>query len=150
MAKSIQHKLFFSYPPEVVWEYLTKTELLALWLMECDIQPVVGHDFQFRTKPIPALNFDGNIYCKVLEVISPKKLSYSWKGGPGKGQVTFDSIVVWTLHQKDNGTELSLDHSGFTDLTDINMYNAMNEGWLKNMQKIPVLINAATHGTTNP
>jgi uncharacterized protein YndB with AHSA1/START domain len=147
MTPGIHHKLFFPHPPEVVWEYLTKAELISQWLMENDFQPIIGYDFQFRTRPLPNFNFDGIVYCKVLEVIPPKKLSYSWKGGPGNGKITLDSVVEWTLHPKDNGTELQLDHRGFAE-TDLTMYSLMDEGWLKNMQKIPVLINAAIHDTT--
>jgi len=149
MAKSIQHRVFFSHAPEAVWDYLTKAELMAQWLMQSDFLPIVGHDFQFRTRPLPGLNFDGIVYCKVLEVVPFKKLSYSWKGGPGEGRVTLDSVVVWTLHPKEGGTELSLDHSGFTGVEDVDFYSPMYDGWLRNMQKISVLINAATHGTTN-
>lgn len=149
MAKRIHHTFFYPHPQETVWDYLTKAELIAQWLMPNDFLPVVGHDFQFRTRPLPALNFDGIVYCKVLEVTPFKKLSYSWKGGPGEGNITLDSVVVWTLHPRDNGTELVLDHSSFKEM-EFNMYNAMNDGWQKNIQKILALINTALHGTTNP
>src|SRR5687767_11726104 len=115
MTRSITHQFFFPHPPAAVWEYLTKSELMELWLMKNDFQPVVGHDFQFITKPIPSLNIDGIMYCKVLEIVPLKKLSYSWKCGPGDGKITLDTIVVWTLQPKDNGTELFLVHSGFTE-----------------------------------
>jgi uncharacterized protein YndB with AHSA1/START domain len=150
MTKTIQHQFFFAHPPEVVWEYLTRADLMALWLMPNDFQPIIGHDFQFRIKPMPALNLDGIMYCKVLEMVSPKKLSYSWKAGPGEGKIELDTLVVWTLQPKDNGTELSLVHSGFKEIENLDLYNGMTEGWLKNVQKIFALINAATHGTTNP
>jgi uncharacterized protein YndB with AHSA1/START domain len=149
MTKSINHKLFFSHPPEVVWEYLTKAELMGLWLMKNDFMPIIGHDFRFMTKPIPALNLDGIFYCKVLEMVSPKKLTYSWKGGPGDGVMTLDTLVEWTLHPKENGTELVLAHTGFKENENAAIYAGMTKGWLENMQKISVLINNATHGTTN-
>ena len=148
MTKSINHTYFFPHQPEVVWEYLTKAELIEQWLMKNDFLPIVGYDFTFTTRPLPNYNFDGMVYCKVLEIVPFKKLSYSWKGGPGEGKITLDSIVVWTLQPKDNGTELVLEHTGFKE-TDFNMYAAMDEGWLKNIQKIAALINNATHGTTN-
>jgi hypothetical protein len=37
----------------------------------------------FKTKALPAIEFDGNVYCEVLEVIPLKKLSYTWKEDPG-------------------------------------------------------------------
>jgi uncharacterized protein YndB with AHSA1/START domain len=143
MTKSIQHKFFFPHSPQVVWEYLTKAELIEQWLMKNDFQPIIGYDFQFRTKPLVNFNFDGIVYCKVLEIIPFEKLSYSWKGGPGNGIITLDSIVVWTLFPKDDGTEIFLEHSGFKEIEDFSMYTIMNEGWLKNIQKIAERINVA-------
>jgi uncharacterized protein YndB with AHSA1/START domain len=150
MTKSIKHTLFFKHSPEAVWEYLTKPELISQWLMETDFEPIVGLDFQFKTKPIPKFDFDGIVYCKVVEVVPYKKLSYSWKGGPGDVKVTMDSIVIWTLTAKDNGTELFLEHSGFKVLENLAIFNSMNEGWLKNIKKIAELLNAVKHGSTNP
>ncbi len=149
MTKSIHQKIFYPQPPEVVWEYLTRADLMALWLMENDFMPVIGHEFRFCTKPIPSLNFDGIFYCKVLELVAPKKLVYSWKGGPEKGTITVDTVVLWTLHAKDNGTELVLEQSGFKEAENFNIYTAMTDGWQKNMQKISVLINEGKHGTAN-
>jgi uncharacterized protein YndB with AHSA1/START domain len=94
MANNITHNFFFQNPPEIVWEYLTTSELMAQWLMPNDFLPIVGHDFQFRIPPIPSMDFDGVIYCKVLEMVPPKKLTYSWKSGPGSGKITLDSIVT--------------------------------------------------------
>jgi uncharacterized protein YndB with AHSA1/START domain len=149
MTKSIQHKLFYPHSPAIVWEYLTTPELMAQWLMPTDFQPIVGFDFQFRTNPIPKFDFDGIVYCKVLEVVAHKKLSYSWKGGPGDGTITMDSVVIWTLAEKDGGTDLSLEHSGFKVLTNLPIFQSMEDGWLKNMKKIAEQINAAKHGSTH-
>ncbi len=150
MTKSIQHTFFYQHPPKDVWEYLTNTELMAQWLMPNDFELILGYDFQFKINPMPKFDFDGNIYCKVLEIIPFKKLSYSWKGGPGEGKITLDSIVVWTLTPKDNGTELKLVHSGFKEIENFNMYSIMDDGWLRNIKKINNLLNAKTHGTNNP
>src|SRR6195952_2487756 len=97
MKKNIKHQFFFPHPPETIWEYLTTPELIAQWLMKNDFQPIVGLDFQLKTNPIPSLDFDGIFYCRVLEVVPFKKLSYSWKSGPGMGKITLDSVAVWKL-----------------------------------------------------
>jgi uncharacterized protein YndB with AHSA1/START domain len=148
MQKTIKHQFFFPNSPEAVWEYLTKAELMQQWLMPNDFQPILGYDFQFTTKPIPSLQLDGIFNCKVVEIVPCKKLSYSWKGGPGNGEISLDTLVVWTLVPKDNGTELQLVHSGFKEIENFNIYNGMTDGWFKNVQKIINLLNA-THGTTN-
>jgi len=89
------------------------------------------------------------MYCKVLEIVPFKKLSYSWKLGPGDGTINVDSVVRWELQPKDNGTELLLHHGDFTVLKQVGIFDAMNAGWLQNMHKILNRLNETTHGTTN-
>jgi uncharacterized protein YndB with AHSA1/START domain len=149
MTTSINHKFFFPHPASAVWEYLTIPELLEKWLMKNDFKPAVGHEFQFRTNPIPKLNFDGICYCVVLEIVPLKKLSYSWKGGPGDGEITLDTIVAWTLESDDKGTTLYLTHSGFSETKNFDFYTGMTEGWLKNLNKIAERLNAVKHDTNN-
>jgi uncharacterized protein YndB with AHSA1/START domain len=149
MAASIKHQLFFPHPPGAVWEYLTNAELMKLWLMPNDFEPVVEHEFTFRTNPIPSFDFDGIIFCKVLEIVPFKKLTYSWKLGPGDGTINVDSVVRWELQPKDNGTELILDHGDFLILENMAIFDGMNKGWLENMHKILNRLNETKHGTTN-
>ncbi|MCR8558001.1 SRPBCC domain-containing protein [Mucilaginibacter sp. BJC16-A38] len=149
MAKIIKHQFFFPHPQESVWEHLTKSELMAQWLMKNNFQPIVGHDFQFTTGPIPSLNFDGIFYCKVLEVDPFDRLSYSWSSGPGDGKITLDSVVTWTLEPKDKGTEVFLEHSGFAKKENLDFYNGLLQGWLEKFEKINKLLNAAQNAHTN-
>jgi uncharacterized protein YndB with AHSA1/START domain len=86
----------------------------------------------------------------VLEIIPNKKLVYSWKGGPGPGEIIMDSIVEWTLTEKNSGTEVDLMHSGFKEgFEQVPIFSAMENGWLKNMKEIYQLINKISYGTTN-
>lgn len=149
MTKSINHQFFFPHSPQTVWQYLTKPELMQQWLMENDFQPIIGFDFQFRTKPIPSLDFDGIFYCKVLEIVPFKKLSYSWKSGPGQGKITLDSTVTWKLEPKDKGTQLFLEHSGFAKKENLDFYNGLLHGWIEKLHNIDNLLKAAQHDTTN-
>jgi uncharacterized protein YndB with AHSA1/START domain len=149
MAASIKHQLFFPHPPAAVWEYLTNAELMKLWLMPNDFEPVEGHEFQFRVNPMPSFDFDGIIYCKVLEIVPLKKLSYSWKLGPGDGTINVDSVVRWELQANDKGTELILDHGDFAILKNTGIFDGMNVGWLQNMHKILDHLNKTTNGTTH-
>ena len=149
MSKVINHQFFFAHPPEIVWEYLTKSELMELWLMKNNFQPIVGFEFQFRTSPVPSKNFDGVFYCKVLEIVPFKKLSYTWCSGPGNGEITLDSVVVWKLEAREKGTELFLEHSGFAGKENLSMYEGLAHGWVEKLQNINKLLNIAQHGNTN-
>jgi uncharacterized protein YndB with AHSA1/START domain len=149
MAKIIKHQFFFPHPTETVWEYLTNSELMAQWLMKNDFQPVVGHEFQFRTGPIAALDFDGIFYCRVLEIVPLETLSYSWNSGPGGGEITLESVVTWILQSNEKGTELFLEHRGFAKKENLDFYNGLLHGWVEKLEKIDKLLKATTHGHTN-
>jgi len=138
MQKEIKHVWFFDHSPEEVWEYLTKPELIKQWLMETDFKPIVGHKFRFICSNIS--------YCEVLEVKPFTKLSYSWQTSSAKDKKPFDSKVVWTLVQKEKGTELQLLHNGFTVLED---YNGHNEGWIACGNRFLELINSYQNANTN-
>jgi uncharacterized protein YndB with AHSA1/START domain len=131
MNKTIKHSFHFQHSPEIVWDYLTKPELLEQWLMKNDIKPIVGHKFQFVSNPAPAIQFDGMAYCEIVEIQPFVRLSYTWESGPGNGKIILDSIVVWTLTPKDGGTELLLEHSGFKGGEDDLYFTAMHSGWEK-------------------
>lgn len=135
------HQFFFSHPVEKVWDYLTKPELMEQWLMKNDFRLAVGADFQFKTSPVAHLDFDGIFYCKVLEIVPFKKLSYSWASGPGEGRITLDSVVVWKLVPRDNGTDVFLEHSGFDKEENLGLFNGLNHGWPEKFQNIAKLIN---------
>ncbi|WP_037575758.1 SRPBCC family protein [Sporocytophaga myxococcoides] len=142
MQKDIRHQWFFNHSPETVWKFLTDPELIAQWLMENDFKPVVGHKFQFTTKPKVKVKFDGIVYCEVLEVKPYTNLSYSWKGG-SKGQITLDSVVTWTLTPRDGGTDLVLEHKGFKGMKNYLAYFFMNIGWkAKVMKRFSLLIDS--------
>jgi uncharacterized protein YndB with AHSA1/START domain len=142
MKQTIQHDFFYAHPIETVWEYFTNADLMGQWLMKNDFVPVVGHEFQFRTGGKPNQNFDGIFYCKVLEIVPFKKLSYTWNCGPGEGEIDLTSVVVWQLEAKDNGTRVHLEHSGFEQPQNFKMYQDLNQGWLELFQKIEKLLKA--------
>ena len=147
MVKQIMHTFFYPHPATTVWDYLTRRELMAEWLMKNDFEPIVGHAFTFRTSPVEKLAFDGIIYCTVLDLVPYKKLVYSWKTGSGDGKIIIDSIVTWTLHEKEQGTELLLEHTGIKE-ADFDMYTSLNAGWQKNIKKINELINTSKNAQT--
>lgn len=137
MQKEIKHTWYFNQSPEEVWEYLTKPELIEQWLMKTDFQPVKGHKFQFTFVPKSDSKYDGIVNCEVLEITPFKKLSYSWNGGTLDKSRKFISTVNWTLVPKDTGTELQLQHDGFTMLEDILTHT---NGWISCLKRFEELI----------
>ncbi|RYE18683.1 MAG: SRPBCC domain-containing protein, partial [Sphingobacteriales bacterium] len=125
-----------------VWAYLTNSELIAQWLMKNDFEPVVGHEFQFRTNPKAEFDFDGVFYCKVLDIDPLKSLSYSWNSGPGDGRITLESVVTWTLVSTEKGTDVTLEHRGFAKEENLSLYNALLQGWEEKLENINKLLTA--------
>jgi uncharacterized protein YndB with AHSA1/START domain len=110
------------YPPEKIWRALTEGALIKEWLLNNDFQPVVGHKFNFRNKPVR--NWNGVIDSEVLAVEPNKKLSYSWS------TLGSETVVVWTLVATSGGTLLRFEQSGFR-LNQEAAYKGANYGWQK-------------------
>jgi uncharacterized protein YndB with AHSA1/START domain len=140
MQKDVIQTWFFNQPSVEVWKYLTEPEFIGQWLMKNDFKPLVGHKFQF----IHDSKIDA--YCQVLEIISNKRLSYSWRKGPTEKEITVDSVVTWTLTDKDGGTELLLQHNGFTLLDDSIKHD---KGWNYCLSRMAALLNSSSDATTN-
>jgi len=134
MHGEIKQTWRFSRSQEEVWEYLTKPELLELWLAKTNFRPQVGHRFHLHGK-------DGcHIDCEVVEVKPFTRLSYSWRTTSAKDHKPFDSMVVWTLLPDADGTELRLLHSGFVTAEDQAGHNA---GWTTIVNKMSGLLQAS-------
>jgi uncharacterized protein YndB with AHSA1/START domain len=128
-ARAIVVERTLPYRPEQIWRSLTEATLISQWLMPNDFQPVVGHRFNFRTKPQG--DWDGVVDCEVLDVEPCRLLRYSWRGGsktnPQYGS-RLDTIVTWTLTAVDGGTHVHMKHDGFRPENEF-AYNAMSPGW---------------------
>ena len=112
------------HPPEKIWRALTQSPLIEDWLMKNDFQPVVGHRFTFRARPMP--NWNGVIDCEVLVVEPNLRLSYGW------GSLGLESVVTWTLTPTKDGTHVRMEQSGFRSEEDAS-YKGASYGWQKFM-----------------
>lgn len=130
MKRDIRIEKIFNHPKEKIWKLISDSDMLAQWLMPNDLKPIVGHKFNFRTKPAPG--FDGIVHCEVLEVIENHKLVFSWIGGPIKKP----TIVTWLLEDVPAGTKLVFSHTGFEGLAPVAISYLLGRGWKKNITKL--------------
>lgn len=110
------------HPPEKIWRALTQGPLIEEWLMKNDFQPVVGHQFSFRSTPVPG--WDGIIQSEVLTIEPNSRLSYSW------GTMGATSLVTWTLTPTKAGTHVRMEQTGFRSEQDA-AYKGATYGWTK-------------------
>jgi uncharacterized protein YndB with AHSA1/START domain len=111
----------YPHPVERVWQAITDSDAIAGWLMPNDFAPVVGHRFQFRTKPQGGWN--GIVDCEVLTVDPPRELAYSWTGD------MLDTVLTITLEPTAQGTRLRLAHTGFRGFKAVLLSLLMGSGW---------------------
>jgi uncharacterized protein YndB with AHSA1/START domain len=120
-----------AYPPEKIWRALTEGRLIQEWLMENDLQPVMGHRFQFRSTPVPGWN--GVIDCEVMVVEAGRKLAYSW------GTMGTETLVTWTLAATSEGTRVRMEQSGFGEDQEA-AYKGANYGWQRFIGKMEQVV----------
>ena len=125
-TRSIVVERTMPHPPEKVWRALTQAELVGEWLMKTDLQPVVGHRFNFRSEPVNGWN--GVTDCVVLEAKPPSRLVYSWCGHGEQAETGIKSVVTWTLTPTGGGTHLHMEHAGFRP-NDEGFYQGASYGW---------------------
>ncbi|HWF43096.1 MAG TPA: SRPBCC domain-containing protein [Candidatus Kapabacteria bacterium] len=132
-TKSIVIEEQYPYTPDEVWDALTDQSQLNEWLMEGTFQPRVGAEYEFYWVS-KAEKDKGFTRGKVLEVIKPKKLSYSWDWGSS------GTVVTFFLEPVADGTKLRLEHTGFDAEKDENVYQNTTGGWTSKLAKLPDII----------
>jgi uncharacterized protein YndB with AHSA1/START domain len=118
------------HPAAKIWRALTQGTLIEEWLMKNDFQPVVGHQFDFRSTPVPG--WDGVINSEVLAIEPNSRLSYSW------ATMGTMSVVTWTLTPTKVGTHVRMEQTGFRSEQDA-AYKGATYGWTKfigNMERV--------------
>jgi len=112
-------------PVARVWKALTDVDQMRQWYFDLkEFKPEVGFEFEF------VVEHEGNSYhhlCKITEVISQKKIAYTWryKGEPG------NSLVTIELFPESNMTRLRLTHEGLETFPKTPAYARKNfeAGW---------------------
>lgn len=90
-----------------VWQALTDNDEMKKWYFDIpEFKPEPGFEFQFYAEGKQGEKFLH--LCKVVEVISKKKLSYSWRYDGYEG----NSLVTFELLPEGDKTKLKVMHAG--------------------------------------
>jgi uncharacterized protein YndB with AHSA1/START domain len=115
------------HPPEKIWRALTESSLIQEWLMANEFEPVVDHQFNFRSAPVQGWN--GIIDSKVLTVEPHSRLAYTWSS------MGLESVVTWTLTPTPGGTHVRMEQSGFPSEESAS-YKGAKYGWTNFINKM--------------
>jgi len=92
---------------ERVWKAITEPEEMKAWYFDIpDFRPVPGFEFQFLSGPDE--NRQYLHLCKVTEVVTGKKLAYTWRYEGYEGS----TLVTFELFDEGGLTRRKLTHEG--------------------------------------
>jgi uncharacterized protein YndB with AHSA1/START domain len=128
MSTQVRIQETYPFPRERVWRALTDREAIADWLMPNDFESRLGHEFEMRTRPAPG--FDGIVRCMVTVLEPPSRLAFTWRGGG------IDTLVNFTLESVEQGTRLTMVHSGFTGARGWMISKLLGSGWRKKILRL--------------
>jgi len=117
----IQRSILIDAPIQKVWNAISTTEGLALWLMPNDFKLKMDYEFTFISEPKRGWN--GIINCKVTEITPPTRLAFTWCGNSLEQYVSFELEEV-----EQDKTSFLLTHSGWTEENKM-IRDIMYEGW---------------------
>ena len=117
----------YNAPLSRVWKAITDKDDMRKWYFDLDdFKPVVGFSFHFSVQD-KGKNFTYVHLCKVTEVITEQKITYSWsyKGYEGMSYVTFE------LFAEGDKTRLKLTHEGLETFPPLKEFAKENfvKGW---------------------
>ncbi|MBC7773807.1 MAG: SRPBCC domain-containing protein [Phycisphaerae bacterium] len=131
MTKTTQSPLVIEQtinaPAEKVWKAITDRDQMAQWYFDlAEFRPEIGFEFRFSGGPSPEKQYLH--VCKITELETGKKLTYSWRYEGYEGE----SFVTFLLMPQGEKTLLRLTHSGLetfpVDIPDFASKNFV-EGW---------------------
>jgi uncharacterized protein YndB with AHSA1/START domain len=121
LSRDLLFREVYPQPIETVWEAITDSRAIAEWLMANDFKPVLGHEFQFRSRPMGS--WSGIVDCRVTQLDPPRRLSYTWDSDQIKTLLSFELSPV------EGGTQLILRHTGFSGFKAVLVSLMMGGGW---------------------
>lgn len=136
---TIRKAIYLQASREVVWDYLTQPDKLAIWFHAPKTPLKQGKPLEmFGTE-----SGDKLIWGEVKTARAPEYLEYSFTVKPMGDAV---STVKWTLETVAGGTRLSLEHIGLPQGADaFGLTLALDKGWDDHISRM----RADIHETAN-
>jgi uncharacterized protein YndB with AHSA1/START domain len=126
-SSTIVKEVIINAPLSKVWKAITEPGQIEKWLMPPEnFKLEEGNEFTMtgRNKEKTVIPH----FCKIIEIIPEKKLSYTW----AVEDMLSETLVTYELEEQDGNTKLTLSHSGWDKVTLIKpgaTRNDYNGGW---------------------
>jgi uncharacterized protein YndB with AHSA1/START domain len=120
----------FNHPIAMVWKAISVAEEISAWFIQADFKAEVGYRYIFTHQQT-------RITGEVLSVNPVTELAYTWVV-EGTEVIT---TVRWKLEENNEGTLLTLAHSGISNYpgqSAVVMFNNFRGGWdscVNNLEK---------------
>lgn len=135
---TLRKSIILAAPREVVWDYLTQPDKLAIWFHPPKSPLAEGQKLEM----FGAESGDLLIWGEVRSARAPEYLEYTFTVKP-MGEAV--SLVKWTLTEVSGGTQLSLEHQGLPQGAEaLGLMMALDKGWDDHMGRMRADINAAS------
>lgn len=125
MKDVIKKVVVFNHQIDKVWNAISKAEEISEWFIKADFKAEKGHKYTFTAEP----NEKGcTVISGEVKHANPYNLVYTWIVADTKVETT----VSWLLEPTQDGTKLTLEHSGITNYageTAVAMFESFNGGW---------------------
>lgn len=121
-----------------VWKAISEAEEISTWFIKADFKAEVGYEYTFT--------HEGTVINgKVLKADPVFTLAYTWiVSGTG-----VETTVTWNLKENDEGTMLTLEHSGISNYPNEQMATTMFEsfsgGWDSCISKLNKFLTDKKH-----
>lgn len=111
---TLKKTIILKAPPDHVWKFLTEKNRLATWFHEGETDFEANGIYALVTN---TLGKEGTrlVWGKVLTFDTPRKLVHTFTH---QGLMDVETTCTWTLKAVDQGTILSLEHTGFEKASD--------------------------------
>ncbi len=125
---TITKTIFIKAPQDVVWEFLTKKDKLALWFHPAESDLQLDRDYALVEAGTDG-EFRKLCWGQVLEMRPPSHMLWSFTVQPLQGAMT---TVQWTLDTVPGGTRITLIHRGVSKAAGeaaMGLLMALDKGW---------------------
>ncbi|MDN5205571.1 SRPBCC domain-containing protein [Fulvivirgaceae bacterium BMA10] len=121
MKDIIKKEQFYQFPISDIWKAISEQEEISKWFIQADFKAEVGYRYTFTYEQT-------KVTGEVLEADPVYNLVYTWVVG---GTTTI-TTVRWSLKEQENGTMLTIEHSGFEGYpkeSAVAMFSSSVQGW---------------------